>query len=91
MQSFEIDNKPNTEMTALQDQSRLMQEGLEDFLKRTEKFKASLGATAPKGWKQGTAQKAQWAAFYSKEITKLRTTISSQVENLNLLNGLQIL
>ena len=91
MQSYEIDNKPRTEMSSLQDQRRLIQEGLEDFLKRTEKFKTSLGATAPKGWQHGTARKAQWAAFCSKEITKLRTTISSQVENLNLLNGLQIL
>lgn len=64
---------------------------LRGFLHDIEKYDTVLGTRL--GWKHGCGdlKKAQWGLFMEKKITKVRSTIDTQILSINmLLNALQM-
>jgi hypothetical protein len=73
------------------EQTKVVRKSAQELSDGLSKFEKKLGDQAKTGWKYGTARKIQWAVLQSKEITKAKSIIHDQVQNLTVLNLLQIL
>lgn len=60
---------------------------LNDFLKAVAKYEKWLGSAPRDGRILRSGRKAQWAAVIADELSKLQSTMSSEVEKMNLLIG----
>ena len=56
---------------------------LQDFLKKLDKFEASLGEQAKTAWYRGLPRKTQWAAAFGQEVETLRLLIAGKIVSIN--------
>jgi hypothetical protein len=87
-----VQSVPNTssdvsQVNAIRSQAQSSQQLLAAFLKRIQKYDASLGAGARRGFRHGTVSKVRWATTVSKEISKLRQEIDVSTLGLRLLQN----
>jgi hypothetical protein len=105
VRELRVDESQAAQKIALEQVATQCQESITDFLKRNEKFKATLGsgsglalvasqsqpsAASPSRWRS-TMHKIQWALLKDDDVEALRTQISAHTTTISLiLNTMQL-
>lgn len=87
LESLDSNEANLAHINAIKAHAHQLLQPLNDFLKAVAKYEKRLGS-APRGGRiLGSSRKAQWAIVVADEISKLQSTMSSEVEKMNLLIG----
>ncbi|KAG4429756.1 hypothetical protein IFR05_014760 [Cadophora sp. M221] len=87
LEELESSEVNRTLINAVQTQAHLSLKPLNDFLNAISKYDKRLGTVPWGGRVLGSARKAQWAVVVAEEVSKLQSTMSAEVEKMNLLMG----
>ena len=87
VRGLQVQDSQASQKIALEQAAFQCQESIEDFLKRSAKFKAPLGVlTTSSKWSwRANLHKIQWALCKENEVDKLRATITGHTSTINIL------
>jgi hypothetical protein len=88
LEHFKSSTGSLSEINAIRGQAQLIQHDVEEFLKKIEKYKSALGATAGTKFYRGVLPKIKWSQYVVQQVKSLEVRLEIQLSNIHILLGL---
>ena len=90
LESFHSASGQTTQINAIRAQAQATQKEVQDFVRKIQKFKTTLGLGAPAGKRYGVIDKLKWSRKEAKGAAELSKSVDVQLRNIQVLLHLDL-